>query len=201
MNIVERAKNIILKPNTEWDAVVVEQTSVMKLYTGYIAILAAIPAVATFIQQSVIGIPVPIYGSIRMSVSYGLKNAIVAYVLTLVGTYVSALVISALASSFGGVKNDIAALKLVAYAWTPGWVAGIFNIIPSLSIIGLIASFYGLYLLFVGLPKLMKSPQEKSVAYVIVSGIVMIVVYVVIGVVVTAVVGIKAAISLSDYNW
>ena len=48
---------------------------------------------------------------------------------------------------------------------TPGWIAGIFLLIPLLGILTFIIGLYGFYLLWVGLPPLMKSPEEKSVVY------------------------------------
>jgi len=60
-------------------------------------------------------------------------------------------------------------MKLVAYSYTPGWVFGILAIIPFLGwIAAVIGGLYGIYVMYLGLPKLMKSPQEKSVPYLIV---------------------------------
>ena len=55
MNLVERAKNIILKPKQEWQVIAAEPHTVPGLYTQYVMILAAIPAVAAFIGFSLIG--------------------------------------------------------------------------------------------------------------------------------------------------
>jgi len=60
------------------------------------------------------------------------------------------------------------ALKVAAFTATPTWIAGVFNIIPSLSIIGSLLSLYSLYLLFVGLPILMKPPEDKALPYFVV---------------------------------
>lgn len=72
--------------------------------------------------------------------------------------YVIAIVTDALAPTFGGTKNQSNALKLVVYAMTPIWLAGVFLLIPQLRILGL----YGLYLFWLGIPALMKAPDEKS---------------------------------------
>ncbi len=49
-----------------------------------------------------------------------------------------------------------------------GWAAGVFNVIPSLWIIGVLLSLYGLYLIYVGLPILMRPPPEKFPPYLVV---------------------------------
>src|SRR6478752_2195624 len=119
--LVERVKNILLTPKTEWPVIAQEQTDVAKLYTGYIMILAAIPAVITLLTYTFAG-----------SVVAGVAGAILNYALSLGLTFLMAIIIDALAPTFGAEKNQIQALKTAAYANTAGWVAGIFGIIPIL---------------------------------------------------------------------
>jgi hypothetical protein len=97
---------------------------------------------------------------------------------------VLALIIDALAPSFGAQKNFMQALKVAAFSPTAAWLAGVFSIIPSLGIIGALLSLYSLYLLYVGLPTLMKPPADKAVPYLAVVIIATIVIFVVIGAVV-----------------
>jgi hypothetical protein len=159
MNVVERAKAIIMTPKTEWPVIANEPGDAGYLFTNYVAILAAIPAVASFIGTSLIGI-----GAYRVPIMTGLFNAIVTYLLSFVAVYVLAFIIDALAPTFGGQKNFANALKLAVYSYTPGWLAGIFFLIPALSFLAILA-LYGLYLVWTGLPTLMKAPQERSTAY------------------------------------
>lgn len=164
MNIVERAKSILLSPRPTWEVIDTEQTDVAKLYTGYLMILAAIPAVCGFIGMSIIGMGM--FGvSMRVPFLAGLANMVVSYVLSLVGAYVLALIIAWLAPRFGGVGNRLQALKVAVYASTAAMLGGIFALIPMLTMLSLIASLYSIYLLYTGLPILMKSAREKAVAY------------------------------------
>ncbi|HLB54342.1 MAG TPA: Yip1 family protein [Gemmatimonadales bacterium] len=187
MSLVDRAKGILMNPKNEWAVIDTEPATVGSLYSGYIIPLAAIPAVASFIGMSLIGFSVLGF-RVRMPVGSGLTSAVVAYVLGLVGVFVLALIIDALAPSFGGQKSQIQALKVAGYSMTASWVAGIFLVIPSLAILAALGGLYGLFLLFLGLPILMKAPQEKAVGYTVVVIIVAIVLYLVIGLVVRSVV-------------
>jgi hypothetical protein len=126
--------------------------------------------------------------SVKVPVSTGLTNAVVVYALALAGVFVLALIIDALAPSFGGQKSQIQALKLAAYSSTASWLAGIFLIIPALSILSIVG-IYSLYLLYLGLPVMMKSPPDKSVAYTVVVILVAIVLYAVFGVIASRVSG------------
>ncbi len=66
-------------------------------------------------------------------------------------------------------------------------VGGVFSLIPALAVIGVIFSLYGLYLLYLGLTPVMKSPEQKTVAYTAVIVVIAVVIWVIIGVIVGAV--------------
>lgn len=186
MDLVARVKGILLSPKTEWGVIDTEPTTVGSLYTGYIIPLAAIPAVAGFIGMSVLGYNV-LGTSIRFSMGSGIERAILQFLLSLAMTYVLALIIDALAPNFGGQKSQLQALKVAAYSSTAFWVAGIFTILPALGILAILG-LYSLYLFYLGLPVLMKAPQEKAMAYTVVVIVCAIVVGVVIGVITNQVV-------------
>lgn len=179
MALMDRVKNILFQPKQEWTVIDGEQATVGGLYMGYIVPLAAIGPVAALIGWSVLGMRIPFVGAMRIPIAWGLKMAVIQYVGALVGTFVLALIIDALAPSFGGQKNQIQALKVAAYSATAAWVAGIFAIIPALAILGILG-LYSLYLLFLGLPVLMKAPQDKAVGYTVVVIVVAIVLAIVI---------------------
>lgn len=195
MNLVERAKDIILKPQETWEKIKGEETTIKELYMSYAGILAIIPAVSTFIGMSLIG--TSFFGvHFRVPFVSGLVQAILQYVLTLVGVYVVAFIIDALAPSFNSKKDMMAAMKLAVYSFTPSWIAGILGIIPMLGILAIIASLYSLYLFYVGLPILMETPKDKVLGYFIVIIVVSIIVSVVIGAVAGLVVHVPTAGSL-----
>ncbi len=164
MNLVDRVKRILLSPKTEWEVIDAEPATATELYTRYIAPLAAIGPISQLIGYSVFGITVPFVGTYRVPIGSAITQAIVTYILTLAGTYILALIIDALAPTFNGQRNQIQALKLAAYSLTASWVAGIFALIPGLRILTLLG-LYSLYLLYLGLPVLMKTPREKALGY------------------------------------
>jgi hypothetical protein len=164
MDIIERVKAILLTPKTEWLVIEREPGDPAYLFANYVAILAAIPAVCGFIGGSIVGISVPIVGTVRIGIVSGIASALIQYLLAFAMVYVMALIIDALAPTFKGQKNQANALKLAVYSMTPVWLAGVFSLIPGLRLLGILG-LYGLYLLWLGLPPLMKAPQEKSTGY------------------------------------
>ncbi len=164
MNIVRRVAEILLAPKKTWPVIEAEQTGLATLYTRYIMVLALIPAIAGFIGMSVIGVNI-LGQNTRLPISTGLLNMLIGYVLSLVMIHALAWIANRLAPNFGGQRNFVSAVKLIAYSSTPGMIGGIFSIMPSLSLFGLLASLYSLYLIFVGVPIMMKTPQDRALSY------------------------------------
>lgn len=163
-SLVDRVKNILITPKEEWPRIEAEPATIGGIYTSYVLILAAIPAIAFAIGMHGFG------------VAFALSTAITQYVMSLVGVFVISLIIDWLAPTFGAVKNPLNAFKVAAYSYTASWVAGIFLILPALSVLALLAGLYSLYLLYLGLPVLMKAPADKAVSYtvvVVIAGIVL----------------------------
>jgi Yip1 domain len=156
MNLVDRVKNILVSPKTEWPKIAEEAATTQSIYTGYVLILAAIGPVAMAIVTG----------------GLGFVFALVGYLIALVMTFVLALIVDTLAPSFGGQKDFVGSLKLVAYSCTALWIAGIFRLIPFLGgIIGLIGLIYTFYLFYLGAPVLKKCGAEKAVGYTVVVAI------------------------------
>ena len=169
MALVDRVKNILLSPRAEWSVIDAEPATVASLYTGYIMPLAAIPVICQAIGMSMIGVTIPFVGThYRTPIVSALTSALVMYVFSLIAVFIVALIVDGLAPTFGGTKNQVQALKVVAYSYTASWVGGIFSLIPAIGIIGILFALYSLYLLYLGLPVLMKSPADKAVGYTVV---------------------------------
>lgn len=185
MDLVARAKNIVTAPKTEWSVIASEATSPGTLFSGYVAPLAAIPPVATIIGNLLFGR--------AMTFGESVAVGIIGFVIALVGVWVLGLIASKIAPSFGGKDDLTQGLKLVGYAYTAAWVAGIFNLVPALAILAIIGGIYSLYLLYTGGSVMMSVPRDRSGSYTVVVILVAIGLYIVIGIVVGVVI---AAVSL-----
>jgi hypothetical protein len=164
--LLERVKNILLAPKTEWPVIEAEPTTPAQLYTGYVMPLAALPAAISLIHMSIIAISPPFSAAIRMPFTSGLTTAVLTFGLGLVGPFLVALIINGLASYFGGTHDQRQALKVAAYAFTPASLATVFSLLPTMStLLQLAAGIYGIYLLALGLPVLMKSPKDRASGY------------------------------------
>jgi hypothetical protein len=167
MNLQTRVVNILTKPADEWPVIAAEPADVSALYKDYVVLLAAIPAVCTFVGSLFFGFA---------GFSGALVAGIMSYVSTLASVYIAALIIEKLAPNFDSHGDTAQALKLVAYAWTPLWVAGVVHLIPLLGVVLILAGLYAIYLFYLGVAPVMKTPQDKVIPYMIVSAVVVVVV-------------------------
>ena len=178
--LVERIQAILLKPAETWDIIAAEPATIQSIFVGYVVPLAAIGPICRAIGSSLVGVGA--FGiNYHIPWLWSILGAVVAYVLSLVMVHVMAFIVNALAPNFDGQKDSVRAFKLVAYAGTASYVAGIFGLLPMLGILILVAALYGIYIFYVGLPKLMRNPADKSVVYIVVIAICGIVMSMIIG--------------------
>jgi hypothetical protein len=192
MDLVQRVQSILLKPKDEWVKIKAEPATVSGLFTSYAMILAAIPAVAQFIGYVIIGQRIPFFGLYHWGVGRAFGSAILSYVLSLVTVYLFAYIINTLAPNFSSAPSLTNAMKLAVFSMTPGWLAGILYIFPYLGILVILASLYGLYILYLGFETpMMETPKEKILGYIVVSIIVLIVLTIVFGMIVGGIFAVR----------
>jgi hypothetical protein len=186
MNLIERAKNILLSPKTEWNVIKGESTTQKQLIVGYVLPLAAVAAVCGFLGSLFV------IGSLGvMGIVFGLVGMILHLVIAVVAVFVVAYVIDALATTFGAAKNIGQAFKVAAYSFTASFVGGILGIIPFVGwLLGLLVALYGLYLLYLGLMQVMGAPTDKALGYTAVVTLVAIVVLVIANMIIGAIMAI-----------
>ena len=181
--IIDRVKKIILFPKEAWTEIAVEDTGIRDLFLKYAIFLALIPAVSLIIGFGVVGLRFG-PGYYRMPIGTALFSATVSYIVNLAGVFTGGYIINFIGQYFSAESNLRQAMKLSVYSSTAFWLAAIFGIIPAigfLSILGL----YSMYLLYIGIPLLMKVPEEKVMSFTVA----VIIASVILGFLLNAVVG------------
>lgn len=190
MSIVDRAKNIILKPVDEWNVIADEPASVSGIFTNYAMVLAAIPLVAGIIFTGALGITAGSFGSLggaamTMGFTAVAGMAVIGYVLSLVTLYLMSIIVNSVSPSFNGKSEVTQSTKLMAYASTPTWVAGLVAWVPILGgLVSLAAIAYVVYLIYLGLKPVLGVPQEKVAGFTVV----IVLIYIVLTMVVSGII-------------
>ena len=175
-----RIKNILFSPTEEWARIDVEEATVKSLYLRYACILAAIGPVAALIGGQLFGRQ-GFFLTVHPPLILSIVSALVGYVLNLGGVYVLAVAIDVMAPSFGGTRSRIQGLKVAVYAWTASWIFAVFQLVPPVSALSIIG-VYSLYLMYLGIPPLMKAPEDKAMVYSIMVIVVALAIWVVVAI-------------------
>ena len=163
MSLVDRVKGILLDPKAEWPRIAAEPATVQSLYTGWIMILSAVGPIMILVSSLLFA------STLGFTSAFAVRAAVAAYVNSLVVVALLALIVDVLAPSFGGTKDHVRSLKLVAYSFTAAWVAQIALIVPILGwLVVLAALIYGFYLFLLGAPVLGRCSADRVVPFTIV---------------------------------
>jgi hypothetical protein len=166
---VNRLKGILLQPGSTWKAIDGEFTKPAALYKGWVLPLALIGPLCGAVGTLLFGLNFGVVGFYRLPIQNILTLAAVDYALGVVGVFALGLIISLLAPTFGGQRNDVQGLKVAAYASTAWFVAGAFQLLPQLALVRILVSLYSAYLLFSGVPIVMKPAKDQAMGYAIVA--------------------------------
>ena len=173
MNIIERVKNILITPKTEWEVINGETATPQSLLIGYVLPLAIVAAAGSLLK------------GLLFAGTFGLKyfilTAVIAFIASVISYYITVIIVDMLAPSFASEKDMGKSAQLVAYSGTPSYVGALLSFIPIVGwLIALAAWAYGVYLMYLGIGPLKKTPEDKKVVYMIVAFLIMIVLYFII---------------------
>jgi len=169
MSFLDRVWKIVVFPAREWPAVARESTTFERLFLTYAAPLAALGPICGLVRISILGIPTS-RGLYRIPILSGVVEAVLSLLLALLGVYVLAHVVNVLVAPFGGEPDFEQSLKLVTYSYTPIWLAGLLLLLPQIGLLRIVAlaiSIYAAFLIYLGLPPLLKVPKDRAAGFAI----------------------------------
>ena len=177
-NFLTLVQGILLRPREEWTRIKEEPLSVSQIFTSYVLILAAVPPVTRFLANLLYGQFIrPFSGWSWTVAGRDLLFSVITYVFSLLVVFISGRLICSLAPIFSSNQNRVNAMKLAILSMTPFWIGGLLYLVPQAGwILKLLFSFYGIYILYLGITAaLMDTPQKKVVGYSITSSLLIIV--------------------------
>ena len=163
MSLIHRIQNLLLQPRTAWRRI--DDTPIGSArIVCHLLLLALVPAICSFAGLSLFGAPVDGV-TIRLPWQAGLVHAAATYCVLVVGVLLVALVAHVVAPTFGGRPSRESALKIAVYGSAAALLGGVFLLVPALSMLWLLAVLYSAYVVFAGLPSVMRSAPQKTVPF------------------------------------
>lgn len=182
MNLIDRVKNILITPKTEWLVIDAETATIGSIFTGYVLPLSVIGALGTILSGL-------LFSGIYASMTFTIAMAVVALVIYLALFYITVLIFDALAPSFNSEKNSGKSAQAIAYSYTPSYIAGLLSFIPVIGWLLMFAGWaYSVYILYLGLGPVKKTPEDKKVVYLLVTYVILIAAYFILAAILGAIV-------------
>lgn len=157
--ILSRAWGLLREPKKEWEQIKAEETTIPNILIGYVAPLAAIPPVCDLIGSALFN------RLLTIEPGEALIRAVVTWLVTIGLVFFLGVLVNVLADNFDGDKDELAAQKVAAYSLTPSFLSGVFSLWPPLWWVSLFALAAMVYIMYRGLPILMKAPADRALAY------------------------------------
>lgn len=164
--LLNRAKNIVLTPKTEWPSIAGEATSIAQLSIGYVVPLTAYAVVMSVVRLVLIGTQLPFGSVVHTPLSGAIGIAAWTFVGSFIGLFLVGLIVNLLAPTFGGIRDQTQALKVAAYSLTPAYLGSVLALSPVMpTLLQFVVLCYGLHVLYLGLPVVMRAPPERALGY------------------------------------
>jgi len=166
----------MLRPREAWPVIAAEPARPFSLFFRYALPLAAIGPICMAVGVMLFGAEVS--GAIFYPAWHAaVAVALTSYAVALISLMALAGVINAFAPVFDAERDFAQSLKLAVFASVPGWLAGVFLLIPPLAVVTALISLYGLYLLYLGLPVVMDVRRDRASIYTALIGALLLVIW------------------------
>ncbi len=156
---------LLIHPDREWQAIRDKSESIGKLYLSHILILTLIPAAAGYYGSTHVGWRIGDGQLIKLTSASSLQLTVLFYAAMLVGIYIIGKFIDFFAATYSVDTKRRYGVTLAGYAVTPVLLLGVIAAYPNIwvnMLVGFIAITYAVYLLYEGLPILMKIPEDRG---------------------------------------
>jgi hypothetical protein len=157
--ILSRCYGLFRDPKEEWRQIRDEETTIPNILIGYVAPLAAIPPICDLIGSSIFA------HMLQVEPGQAIIRAVITWIVSIALVGFLGILINVLSTNFDAERNDLAAQKIAAYSLTPAFLSGVFSLFPWLWWFSLFALAAMVFLMYRGLPILMKAPEDRALGY------------------------------------
>ncbi len=168
--LLEHAFGLFTHPDKEWDAIRKEHSAPRRLYVTYVLILALIGPICAYISTAHFGWTVGNERLIKLTEISAFQLSLLTYLAILAGVFALGYAINWMARTYGAQEEHdrSSALALASYSCTPLFLAGFALLYPVPwfnAMVFLAAAAYGAYLMYDGLPIVMRIPKDQAIMY------------------------------------
>lgn len=163
--LVQHLYGVLSSPKNEWQSIQQRHYTASKCLWKYVVFLAAIPALSAYIGATQFGFYLSDSIQIKLTTASALPIGFAIYFAMIAGLYMMAWFIRWMQPTYGSTASWDDCMVLATFTAAPLFLAGLAALIPILwidIIIGMLAVSYSVYLLYSGVPVIMKVNFEQG---------------------------------------
>lgn len=163
-SLLNRVKNILIRPQHEWQLIKDEQNGYIDIIVRYVAILAAVPPAAAVLDRVIFDRNIP-NSALGSSITYLVLTNILWYCMYVLNVVIAGAIVTVVVLTSESGSNSVSGLKIAAYSFTPLFIAGSIAVIPGMGWIVEAGILYSFYLLYLGITNLGSIGKRQAVWY------------------------------------
>ena len=156
---------IMFSPTATWEAIRDQEDSVLMTYLKFVLPISLLPAVAWYFGSAVIGWELG-DRTIRLTSTSAMQIMALFYLAMLIGTGMLGFMVHWMSETYeADTSTPGKGVMIAAYTLTPMYLCGATGFYPMLwldMLLGCAAAAYAVYLLYIGVPIVMRIPSERG---------------------------------------
>ncbi len=156
---------IFVSPRRAWEAIRDQEDSVLMTYLKFIVPIALLPAIAWYYGSVEVGWAVG-DRTIRLTSRSAMEIMLLFYLAMLIGTGGLGYMLHWMSETYeADTSTPDKGVRIAAYTLAPMFVVGAIGFYPVLwldMLLGCLAAGYAVYLLYIGVPIVMRIPSERG---------------------------------------
>ncbi|WP_237066222.1 Yip1 family protein [Microbulbifer guangxiensis] len=171
MRLLSHTIGIFTNPDKEWEAIRRDKHSFAQVFLSHVPILALIPTISGYIGVTQVGFRIGDNVQ-KLTPGSALTLSILTYIAILIGVYLFGEFINWMAKTYN-VEGDeptrhYEGTALAVFVTTPIFLVGFIGLYPNLWVnaaVTMLAACYSIYLIYEGIPILMKLDKDRAFLY------------------------------------
>lgn len=164
--MIQHTIGLLLRPSTQWRIVAKLPEKSQNVLVLYPCILALFPAIAWYFGTSKVGWTTGLQGNVvRLTTESAFQISLLFYLVMVGSVAIIGYFIHWMSQTYGAESTVPKGIVIAGLTATPLFVTGLVGFYPTLwldLLIGVVAISWSVYLMYLGIPIMMKIPEERG---------------------------------------
>ena len=164
--MIQHTIGLLLRPSKQWRVVAQLPEKSRNVLVLYPCIFALLPAIAWYYGTSQVGWTTGLQGNVvRLTVESAFQISVLFYLVMVGSVAIIGFFIHWMSKTYGAESTVSKGIVIAGLTATPLFITGLVGFYPTLwldLLIGVVAISWSVYLMYLGIPIMMKIPEERG---------------------------------------